>query len=266
MTAERCILRLQYTPVGSALRKQVAGFVKYIEHRDQHRDDSRVGGLLKYVAHRDQAATRGDMFGLEGSAGTAERKQLVSFVGRSLEGSKPQLFRNRDGQLQDGRRAVHRLIISPEFADGLELKGVTRAAMTQLERDCGGRLHWIAAEHRNTAHPHTHVVLAGRREVAPGKYRAVAITRARLERMKLAMNREIGRQRQLSLTLRRTASFLQWAEQQTERRRWRSNRLSQRSLAPACIPAVHGLRRLARQYAREAEQEAQRTHDLERSR
>src|SRR5205807_8475277 len=109
-----------YTPVGQHVRKQVAGFVKYIEHRDRHRDDPRLAGLLKYVAHRDHAAERGDMFGPDGPAGKDERKRLVAFVARAFEGTKPQLYRDREGKLVDGRRAVHRLVISPAFAEGLD--------------------------------------------------------------------------------------------------------------------------------------------------
>ncbi len=67
--------------------------------------------------------------------------------------------------------------------------------MASLDQDAGGLGPWLAAEHRNTAHHHVHVVLAARREVAPGRFRAVLVTRARLERMKQAMRHEIERQR-----------------------------------------------------------------------
>lgn len=260
MRSERCILRIQYTGVGSSVRKQVSGFMKYIEHRDQHRDDPKVAGILKYIAHRDEAVTRGDMFGPQGPVGKNERRRLVAFVAQSVKGTKPQLYRNREGKLVDVRRSVNRLVLSPEFAEGLDLKQVTRAALAQLEQDCGGLGPWIAAEHRNTAHRHVHIVLAARRQVAPGQYRSVRITRERLERMKQAMHREIEQQRQLSPARRRAAEVMSWIEERKQRQwgRLPDSRFSRRSLAPTTTAAMRSLRRLARQQMREAELEAQR--------
>lgn len=43
-----------------------------------------------------------------------------------------------------------------------ELKGFTRRLMHQMEEDLGTRLDWVAVDHYNTGHPHTHVVLRGR--------------------------------------------------------------------------------------------------------
>ncbi len=68
--------------------------------------------------------------------------------------------------------------------------------MAQLEFDAGGLGPWIAAEHRNTMHPHVHIVLAAKREVAPGRYRSVLVTRERLGRMKLALAHDNSRQRE----------------------------------------------------------------------
>jgi type IV secretory pathway VirD2 relaxase len=64
-----------------------------------------------------------------------------------------------------GQRDRHqfRFIVSAE--DGVELKDLktfTRHLMAQMERDFGTRLEWIAVDHWDTEHPHTHVVLRGR--------------------------------------------------------------------------------------------------------
>src|ERR1700761_8036305 len=34
--------------------------------------------------------------------------------------------------------------------------------MQQMEEDLGTRLDWVAVDHFNTGHPHTHIVLRGR--------------------------------------------------------------------------------------------------------
>jgi type IV secretory pathway VirD2 relaxase len=87
------------------------------------------------------------------------------------------------------------MVLSPENAEGLDLKALTRAAVDQLGRDVGGTPPWIAAIHRNTKHPHVHIVMAARREIEPGQFRTVVINPVRLAHMKLAMSDELSLQR-----------------------------------------------------------------------
>ena len=98
--------------------------------------------------------------------------------------------------LEEHRRAVYRFVLSPERAEGLDLRQLTGAAMTRLEAEAKtSGLRWIAAEHRNTAHPHVHIVLAGMREDGAGGYRGLLITKGRLAAMKEELGLEILRQR-----------------------------------------------------------------------
>ena len=63
----------------------------------------------------------------------------------------------------EGDRHQFRFIVSAEdAAEYDELKGFTRRLMRQMEDDLGTRLDWVAVDHYNTGHPHTHVVLRGR--------------------------------------------------------------------------------------------------------
>src|SRR5207249_2057190 len=108
-----------------------------------------------------------------------------SFVAAAVEGSRPQLFLGRDGLQHDRRRAVYRMVISPEQASGLDLRRLTSRAVTRLERESGVKgLHWIAAVHRNTPHHHVHLVVAGMHVDGDGAYHRVDITRQRLAAMK----------------------------------------------------------------------------------
>ncbi len=198
---ERCILAIRFTPAGAAgeVRRAVGGFLRYVQHRDLHptenRNSQQVAGMLKYVAYRDQASARAELFGPAGSVGSRERKELAAFVSRSLEASPAQSFRSRTGELLDRRRAVYRMVISPERAQGLDLRLLTTAAIASLERDLGVTdLRWMAAIHRNTAHPHVHMVLAGMRQDGAAFVR-VDITKVRLAAMKGALVNEIERQR-----------------------------------------------------------------------
>src|SRR3546814_594830 len=63
----------------------------------------------------------------------------------------------------DGDRHQFRFIVSAEdAAEYDELKGFTRRLMKQMEEDLGTRLDWVAVDHYNTGHPHTHIVLRGK--------------------------------------------------------------------------------------------------------
>src|SRR6266851_4090471 len=201
---ERCFVRVKWDPATTAgdARRAVGGFLRYIQHRDLHsrskpaRTPADVRGLVKYVAYRDRASTRAELFGPDGVVGTKLRKDFADYVTRSIERSRPQLFRSRDGRLQDRRRAVSRFVISPERADGLDLQRLTRGAVARLESELGvDWLRWIAAVHRNTQHHHVHLVLAGLHEEAPGRYRRVDISKKGLAAIKETFALEISRQR-----------------------------------------------------------------------
>jgi type IV secretory pathway VirD2 relaxase len=69
------------------------------------------------------------------------------------------------GKLQSwqtaGDQQFWKLIVSPEFGDRADLSRLTRELIKQMEKDLGTDLDWVAAEHRNTEHPHVHVVIRG---------------------------------------------------------------------------------------------------------
>src|SRR5712691_328903 len=187
--------------VAGGVRKAVGGRRIIKKFSDQSPQPEREGGLdafVRYVAHRDRSSPGGRIFGADGSLTTADRRRLVDYVARSTKGLEPKWVKTRDGKLEDRQRAVYQLVISPDDWRGLDLRRITRSAMKQLENDAGpgGLGPWFAAEHRNTKHHHVQIVLAARRELAPGRFSTLIINRARLQRMKEAVWAEIERQRQ----------------------------------------------------------------------
>ncbi|MDZ5696731.1 relaxase/mobilization nuclease and DUF3363 domain-containing protein [Chelativorans sp. M5D2P16] len=63
----------------------------------------------------------------------------------------------------EGDRHQFRFIVSPEDATELaDLKPFVRDLMRTMESDLGTKLDWVAVDHFNTGHPHTHIVLRGR--------------------------------------------------------------------------------------------------------
>jgi type IV secretory pathway VirD2 relaxase len=60
-------------------------------------------------------------------------------------------------------RHQFRFIVSAEDAgEYADLKPFVRKLMARMEADLGTTLDWVAVDHHNTGHPHTHVVLRGR--------------------------------------------------------------------------------------------------------
>jgi type IV secretory pathway VirD2 relaxase len=56
-----------------------------------------------------------------------------------------------------------RFIVSPEDSARLaDLKQFVRDLLAQMERDLETKLDWVAVDHFNTGHPHTHIVIRGR--------------------------------------------------------------------------------------------------------
>jgi type IV secretory pathway VirD2 relaxase len=58
-----------------------------------------------------------------------------------------------------------RFIVSPEDSARIpDLKPFIRDLMSHMEQDLGSKLDWVAVDHFNTGHPHTHIVIRGRDE------------------------------------------------------------------------------------------------------
>jgi type IV secretory pathway VirD2 relaxase len=119
------------------------------------------------------------------------KTRIVKFKGQGLKAAKLHLrYIQRDGVTRDGQpgelydrasdradgksfieraegdRHQFRFIVSPE--DGAEyedLKPLVRRLMERMEEDLGTKLDWVAVDHHNTGHPHTHIVLRGRDEL-----------------------------------------------------------------------------------------------------
>ena len=63
---------------------------------------------------------------------------------------------------QKGDTYQFRLIVAPEDAGHMAaLKPFVRDLMRDMEKDLATQLDWVAADHFNTGHPHTHIIIAG---------------------------------------------------------------------------------------------------------
>ncbi len=93
--------------------------------------------------------------------------------GVTREGEPGELY-GQDSDRVDGKaflegteddRHQFRFIVAPEDSARLEdLKPFIRDLMQQAESDLSTKLEWVAVDHFNTSHPHTHIVVRGKDE------------------------------------------------------------------------------------------------------
>jgi hypothetical protein len=61
-----------------------------------------------------------------------------------------------------GDTRLFKIIISPEDAAGVDFKATSEDMIRAFEQRTGERLEWVGIVHRNTGHPHAHIVVRGR--------------------------------------------------------------------------------------------------------
>lgn len=147
-------------------------------------DGSRIGrgaGVGRVLASRDQfAAWR--------QRRVIIKSRIVKLAGKGMQGARAHLrYIQRDGVTREGQagqlygadqdrvegkrfldraegdRHQFRFIVSAEDGDQYDdLKPLVRRLMAQMEQDLDTRLDWVAVDHHNTGHPHSHIIVRGR--------------------------------------------------------------------------------------------------------
>lgn len=107
----------------------------------------------------------------KGRGAAIAHMRYVQRDGVTRSGERGELYDGRsdiaDGKAfldrSEGDRHQFRFIVSPEDGQQYEdLRNVTRRLMTQMETDLGTQLDWVAVDHFNTGHPHTHILIRGK--------------------------------------------------------------------------------------------------------
>jgi type IV secretory pathway VirD2 relaxase len=109
--------------------------------------------------------------GRKGLARATAHMRYLQRDGTTREGERGALYSERedraDGQdfvaRGEGDRHQFRFIVAPEDGSEYEdLKPLVRRFMAQVEKDLGTKLDWVAVDHFNTGHPHSHVLVRGK--------------------------------------------------------------------------------------------------------
>ncbi|MBY8821073.1 relaxase/mobilization nuclease RlxS [Sphingomonas colocasiae] len=159
-------------------------------------------GLASWRQRRVTIKTRLVRLSGRGIAGAAAHLQYLKRDGVTRDGERGTLYGPDSDRVEgsaflkrgDGDRHQFRFIVSAEDGDQYpNLKPFTRTLMREMERDLGTKLDWVAVDHFNTAHPHTHIVLRGREE--SGRDLVIAkdyIARGMRERACEIVRRDLG--------------------------------------------------------------------------
>ncbi len=142
---------------------------------------SRDGSGVRFRARRVVVKARVVKLNRQGARGGPKMR---SVLGKAVDAHLRYLERDgvtRDGEqgraysavedqadgrafIERGRQDRHqfRFIVAPEDAAEMgDLRAFTRGLMHQVETDLGTELDWVAVDHHNTGHPHTHVLVRG---------------------------------------------------------------------------------------------------------
>jgi len=151
--------------------------------RQRRFDGSRIGrgaSIGRLLSSRDRLAgyrgrravvkTRLVRLGGRGMGAARAHLKYIQRDGVTRQGAPGELYAadtdRADGKAFlercDGDRHQFRFIVSAEDGDQYkDLKPFVRRLMAQVEQDLGTKLDWVAVDHFNTEHPHTHIALRG---------------------------------------------------------------------------------------------------------
>lgn len=147
-------------------------------------DGSRIGrgaGVGRVLASRDQFAawrqrrviikSRIVKLAGKGMAGARAHLRYIQRDGVTREGQPGQLYGADQDRVEgkpfldraEGDRHQFRFIVSAEDGDQYDdLRPLVRRLMAQVEQDLDTRLDWVAVDHHNTGHPHSHIIVRGK--------------------------------------------------------------------------------------------------------
>jgi type IV secretory pathway VirD2 relaxase len=174
---------------------------------------ARVVKLNPRRGGRSHQGSRGPKMPVGGSGAATAHLRYLERDGVTRDGDKGHAYSaledHADGRAfvarGQGDRHHFRFIVAAE--DGVELatelgdlRGLTRDLMRQVEQDLDTRLDWIAVDHHNTGHPHTHIIVRG--VTGDGKILNIAgdyIAHGIRHRASELVTRELGHQSEIDV-------------------------------------------------------------------
>lgn len=148
------------------------GLKPRMPHFDSHKPRAMKQRTAADKFHARRAFVRVRWVQAKGKGQWAAHAKYLEREGAQKEGEVGQGF-NANGEevslssemhkwQMEGDQRLFKIVVSPEDGDRLQMKEYTREFMARLGQHMGKDLEWVAIDHYNTGHPHTHVVLRGK--------------------------------------------------------------------------------------------------------
>lgn len=159
-TRQRAIVKVHYFSHGSGGGAALKAHTAYVARDTATRDD--LSATQQLPAEDAPEATREAKArahaGYLSREGQSERSVFYDAEREGVDGtSRAEAWAKSD-------KRHFRVILSAENGDRLrDLPAYTREVMARAEAALGTKLQWIATDHHDTAHPHTHLIIRGRR-------------------------------------------------------------------------------------------------------
>lgn len=227
-------LRAGINRAGGASRRGRSGFTGARLGRG-----SGIGRLLSsrdrnvgFRSRRVMVKARIVRLGGKGAGAARAHLRYLQRDGTTREGERGALY-GPDRDVVDGKaflergqgdRHQFRFIVSAEdSAEYDDLKPLVRRLMHQAEQDLGTKLDWVAVDHFNTGHPHSHVIVRGKDD--RGKDLVIArdyMTHGLRERAAELVNLDLGPRTDAEILRSRTREISQERFTDLDRRLMRS--------------------------------------------
>ena len=156
---QQAVIKIHYFNHSGGGGGALAAHARYVA-RDAARPDDREGAIAEepVPAAREAAQSEARAHADYLARGEQERR---AFYDRDQEGVDGGV---RTAEWAKSDKRHFRLILSAERGDEIrDLPAYTREVMARAEVQLGSRLSWVAADHHDTGHSHTHIILRGRR-------------------------------------------------------------------------------------------------------
>jgi type IV secretory pathway VirD2 relaxase len=129
-------------------QRRVVAKACVVRHRGRAFRSAPLSAHIAYL-ERDGVTRDGEKAHMFGA--TEDRADAMAFARRGLDD-----------------RHHFRFVVAPEdAAEMTDLKAFTRDLVSQMERDLGTRLDWVAVDHWNTDNPHVHLLVRGATQDGP---------------------------------------------------------------------------------------------------
>ncbi len=195
--------RLPVSQKSSAFQRRCIVNVRYASSRTP-------GGWKAHGTYIERESAKGDRLPSDREAATEIGSQLPDPDRFGLAQDYP-LGRLAESWQKAGDKRIFKIILSPEDAN-VDFQQTTADMVARIEQHTGAPVEWGGVVHRNTDHPHAHIIVRGRLASGePSKLPPDLIRRGLREAVQSSLTRQFGprtiedieHQKQVELTANR---------------------------------------------------------------